>query len=175
MRLFLTLIVLQVGLWNYAQSEPEIANSKLDSSKSTITTKLNVPFGTISKLNVEIYDGDKLQRKEYQGVFLFKINSINDKPQNDTLLMTFLDETGQFANDDFELYKLTYGKSANSVSSKQVDKMKEKYVGKKFTLMAYETGQFSGMPKDYFKYRPIKADRSFHFQNYLIVVSSLTK
>ena len=175
MRHFLTLILLQVGLCSYAQTEPKLISSQLDSSKSAITTKLNIPFGTISKLSVEVYDGDKLQRKEYQGVFLFRVNSINDKPQNDTLLMTFVDETGEFANDNFELYKLTYGKSANSISSKQIDKMKEKYVGKKFILMAYETGQFTGMPKDYFKYRPIRADRSFHFQNYLIIVSNLTK
>ena len=175
MRHFLTLILLQAGLWSYAQTETKFISSQLDSSMSTITIKLNVPFGTISKLDVEIYDGDKLQMKEYQGVFLFRINSINDRPQNDTLLMTFVDETGQFANDDFELYKLTYGKSATSISSKQIDKMKEKYVGKKFILMAYETGQFTGIPKDYFKYRPIRADRNFHFQNYLIVVSNLTK
>ena len=89
--------------------------------------------------------------------------------------MTFVDETGEFANDNFELYKLTYGKNASSISGKQINKMKEKYVGKKFVLMAYETGQFTGMPKNYFKYRPIRADRNFHFKNYLIVVANLTK
>ena len=175
MRLFLLSILIQARLWSYAQTETKFVSDQLDSSKSIITTKLNVPFGTISKLNVEIYDGDKLEIKEYQGVFLFKVNSINDKTLNDTLLMEFVDETGQFANNNFELYKLTYGKSVGRLSSPKIDRMKKKYVGKKFILMAYETGQFSGIPNDYFKYRPIRADKYFHFKNYLIVVSNLTK
>ena len=174
MKFFLTFIFIQAGLWSQSQSMLEITYPRVDSSKSNIMTMLNVPFGTISKLNIEIYDGDKLQRKEYEGVFLFKINSINDKLLNDTLLMTFIDETGYFAKDKFELHKLTNVKNVNSPSSKELDKVKEKYVGNKFTLMAYESGQFIGLPQDYFKYRPIRANRNFHFQNYLVVVAKLT-
>ena len=149
--------------------------AQTDSSKSKVITKLNIPFGTIAKLEVIIYDGDSLQIKEYEGTYLLKLNAINDKQQNDTLLIKFVDETGEIANDNFELYKLIYKKTTNTISDKQVDKMKKKYVGRKLTLYAYETGQFIGIPKDYFKYRPIKADRNFHFENYLVIVSTLTK
>src|SRR5207247_300584 len=130
-----------------------------------------IPFGTIAKLDVDIYDGDSLQMKAYEGIYLLKINSINDKLQNGTVLLSFKDETGELANDSFGLYKLIYGKSANSISRKQIDENKKKYVGKKLTLMAYETGHFTGIPKDYFKYQPIRTDRNFHFEDYLIIVS----
>ena len=159
-----------------ANSQKQLGfSSQDDTSITNIKTKLNIPFGTITKLNIEIYDGDSLQMKGYEGTYLLKVNSVNGKTINDTLLLTFTDETEDLANDDFGLYKLTYGKAAKSLASSQVDKMKKKYVGKKFTLMAYETGHFTGMPNEYFKYRPIRADRSFHFEHYLVVVSILPK
>ena len=175
MRYFLTFILVFIGPWSYSQTQHTPINHQGDSSKTIISTKLNIPFGTIAKLDVEIYDGDSLQMKAYEGTYLLKINSVNGKQQIDTLLMTFEDETGGLVNDNFELFKLIYGKKTNSISDKQIDKMKKTYVGKKLTLMAYESGQFTGMPKDYFKYRPVQADRVFHFENYLVIVSSLTK
>ena len=175
MRHILTFILVLIGLWSYSQTQYTPISHQGDSSKASISTKLNIPFGTIAKLDVEIYDGDSLQMKAYEGTYLLKINSVNDKKQIDTLLMTFEDETGELANDNFKLYKLMYGKKANSISNKQIDKMKKTYVGKKLTLMSYETGQFTGMPKDYFKYGPSKAGRDFHFENYLVIVSGLTK
>lgn len=175
MRHFLTFGLILIGLWGNSQNQPVHTGSQEDTSKTTITAKLNIPFGTIAKLEVEVYDGDSLQMKAYQGTYLLKINSINDRKIEDTLLLTFIDETEELANDNFELYNLTYGKTARSITGKQIDKMKEKYIDKKLTIMAYETGHFTGMPEDYFKYRPIRADRSFHFENYLVVVSTLTK
>ena len=56
--------------------------------------------------------------------------------------MTFEDETEQVANDNFKLYKMIYARMPPSIPGKQIDKMKRTYVGKKFTLMAYETGHF---------------------------------
>ena len=175
MRYFLTFILVLIGLWSSSQTQYTPINHPRDSSKTSISTKLNFPFGTIAKLDVEIYDGDSLKMKAFGGTYLLKINSVNDKQQIDTLLMTFEDETGELANDHFKLFKLIYGKKANSISDKQIVKMKKTYVGKKLTMRAYETGQFTGMPKDYFKYRPIRADTDFHFENYLVIVSCLTK
>jgi len=175
MRHFLTFILVLTGLWSSSQAQYTPGNYQGDSIKTSIPTKLNIPFGTIAKLDVEIYDGDNLHRKGDQGTYLVKINSVNDKQQIDTLLMTFEDETEQLASENFALYKLVYGKKANSISNMQIDKMKKNYVGKKLTLMAYETGRFTGIPKDYFKYRPEVADKGFHFENYLVIVSILAK
>jgi len=173
MRHFLSLFLILIGLCGNSQTQPAHIGSQEDTSKTTITTKLNIPFGTIAKLEVEVYDGDILQVKAYQGTYLLKINSVNDKKINDPLLLIYIDETETLANDDVSLSELVYKKKASSLTDIQIEKMKEKYVGKKLTVMAYETGHFTGIPKDYFKYRPSVADRNFHFEHYLVVVSNL--
>jgi len=176
MKHFLSLFLILPAFWSNSQNQTSPSSSHGDTdTTATIATKLNIPFGTIAKLEVEVYDGDRLQMKSDQGTYLLKINSVNDRKIGDTLLLTFIDETEELAKDNFELYKLTYGKTAKSISDKQIDKMKKKYVGSKLTIMAYETGRFTGIPADYFKYRPARADKNFHFENYLVVVSNLTK
>jgi hypothetical protein len=40
--------------------------------------------------------------------------------------------------------------------------------------MAYESGNFTGVPNSYFDYQPVRQDQGFHFRHYLIVVSNLT-
>jgi hypothetical protein len=168
------LLILSFSLCVNAQKQTD-ASSQSDTSIISITTQLTIPFGTIARLEVEVYDGDSLQMKECEGDYLLKVNSVNGKPVNDTLLLPFIDETEHLANDDFSLYKLTYGKTAKSLTGTQIDKMKKKYIGRRLILMAYETGHFTGMPDNYFKYQPIRADMNFHFEHYLIVVSILTK
>ncbi|MEO6720070.1 MAG: hypothetical protein ABIN67_06875 [Ferruginibacter sp.] len=153
-----------------------------DSSKIILLSKLEIPFGTMSKLEVEIYDGDNLHWKAYEGTYLLKVNSINSKKINDTLILRFTDETETLANDCFSLYKLIYKKSGSPISDAQLNKMEKKYVGKKFTVMAYETGQFTGSPEKYFDYKPIVpgiphvfATHRFLFEHSLVIVSNLKK
>ncbi len=142
---------------------------------TSVEVLLNRPLGTLVKLQVEVFDGDLTQQKQYEGEYLFKIKSIDNKQTTDTILMSFKDETGKFSTNDFELYKNLYGKDTGILSSTQVDKMKKEYVGKVFNIVAYETGEFSGIPDGYFDYQPIRADMPFHFKNYLVVISDLTK
>lgn len=153
-----------------------------DSTKIIILPELGIPFGTMSKLEVEVYDGDNLHWKAYVGAYLLKINSINNNKINDTLILRFTDETETLASDNFSLYQLIYKKKVGSLSSAQLEKMKKRYVGKKITVMAYETGQFTGAPDKYFDYKPIVpgiphffATLPFHFQHSLVIVSTLSK
>jgi hypothetical protein len=152
------------------------------SAVTSIQTKLNIPFGTIAKLEVEIFDGDSLIRKGYMRCYMLKVNSVNGKVIRDTLLLKFFDESETIANDDKTLSTLTYGKQIDSISEKQINEMKKKYVGKKFKVMAYEIGQFEGVPDKYFDYKPIIpgvpqffANRGFLFVHSLVIVSNLTK
>ena len=181
MRHFLTIIFTLTCLWT--KSQIRLGTTVVeDSSKIIILAKLGIPFGTMSKLEVEVYDGDNLHWKAYEGIYLLKINSIDGKKINDTLILRFTDETETLANECFSLYKLIYKKSVSQISGKQLDKMEKKYVGKKFTVMAYETGQFRGSPDKYFDYKPIVpgiphffATLPFHFQHSLVIVSNRTK
>lgn len=156
---------------------PATSTSKPDADHSSLSIKedLKHHFGTLLKIEVEIFDGDLTQRKEYEGIYLFKIKTVDNKQTTDTILMRFRDETGKFPTDAFELYKYLYGKNAGSISSEQADKMKREYVGKVFSIVAYESGEFTGMPEGYSEYQGEKADMDFHFQNYLVVVADLTK
>lgn len=151
--------------------------SKQDADKSSLSIKqdLKHPLGTLLKMEVEVFDGDLTKLREYQGAYLFKIKTVDNKQTADTLLMTFRDETRKFPTNNFELYKYLYDKDTGSISSNQVNKMKKEYVGKIFNIVAYETGEFTGIPKGYFEYQEVKADKEFHFQNYLVVVANLTK
>jgi len=181
MKYFLTITFALLCLWTKSQirlgySLPD------DSSKIILTAKLGIPFGTISKLEVEVFDGENLHRKAYVGTYVLKINSINNKLVSDTLLLRFTDETETLASDDFALYQLVYKKKGSFVSSEQQEKAKKRYVGKKFLVTAYETGQFTGTPDKYFDYKPFKpgiphffATHRFLFEHSLVIVSNLTK
>ena len=146
-----------------------------------IQTKLNIPFGTIAKLKVEIYDGDNLKMKGYQDCYMLKVNSINGKVVKDTLLLKFVDDSKTLSNNDEDLCESTLGKSTDTITNKQFYEMKKKYVGERFTIMAYEIGQFIGVPEKYFDYKRIVpgiphvfSNRGFFFEHSLIVVSKLT-
>jgi UDP-glucose 6-dehydrogenase len=145
------------------------------SATTSLTAKLGIPFGTIAKLEAEIYDGYNFHDKGHEDMYLLKINSINGKIIKGILILPFDDETKTLANDVFSLYELIYKKKADEISEAQLAKMKKQYVGKKVTIMAYETGDFIGMPQNYQKYRLIRQDRGFIFMHNLIVVANLKK
>ncbi|MFT3844158.1 MAG: hypothetical protein QM725_03835 [Lacibacter sp.] len=148
---------------------------KISAPVASIKEKLNVPFGTIVKIKVEIVDGDTLRMKAYTRMFLFRVLSVGDKKLTTPAIIEFNDETGKFPNEMDGLYKYLYGKTSGSPSSKEEETMKKKYVGKVFEIIGYETGGFVGEPVDYYKYQPGKQDWSFHFKNCLIVIGLANK
>ena len=180
-QILLILINLSLSLAANSQKRLDLSFPK-KSALTSIQTKLNIPFGTIAKLEVEIYYGDSLVRIGYMGCYMLKVNSVNGKVIRDTLLLKFIDENETLANDDNTLSALTYSKAIDSLTEKQFHEMKKKYVGKKFKVMAYEIGQFEGVPDKYFDYKPIIpgvpqffANRGFLFVHSLVIVSTLTK
>jgi len=180
-QVILVLLPLVFSLTGTSQRRLDLSHPK-KSSETSIQAKLHIPFGTIAKLEVEIYDGDSVKMFAYQGCYMLKVNSVNGKIVKDTLLLKFMDEDATLANDDNALSALTYHKALDSLTDKQFYEMKKKYVGKKFKVMAYEIGQFAGVPEKYFDYKPIVpgvphifANRGFFFEHSLVIVSNLTK
>lgn len=174
MRYFLTIIFILTCSWTKSQEVP-ISGLPVGSPKITLTAKLGIPFGTIAKVEAQIFDGASLHSMGYQNVYLLKINYVNDKLIKENLLMEFTDDTGTLAHEDFGLYELIYKKKTEEITEEQLKKMKEKYVGKKLVLMAYETGEFVGLPDNYLKYMPITQDFGFSFQHHLVVVAVLKR
>ena len=156
-------------------STPKTSNKQEPvKSNPSIKELLNHPFGTLLKLSVEIIDGDSLERKGLASSFVFRVKSIDGIASSDTVLMEFKDETDKFPNDVVELSKYLYGDDRGRSSFDADIEMKKKYVGKQFDIVAYETGEFTGVPDEYFKYRPVRQDVGFGFKNYLIIVADLT-
>ncbi|HMC98693.1 MAG TPA: hypothetical protein VKH37_01020 [Ferruginibacter sp.] len=151
--------------------------SAQDTTRTILKVKewLPVPFGTIVKMTVEIVNGEKLNDKYHQSDFLFKVKTVDSVLLTKEVVIDFKDETSKFPGDEFALYKYLYGKDTGVITSPASKQMKKKYVGQEFTIMAYETGEFSGVPNGYFKYQPVRQDFGFHFRHYLIVVSNLPK
>lgn len=145
-----------------------------DNPNYSIKEELKHPFGTLLKLRVQIIDGDSLDSKELASSFVFRVESINSIPLSDSVLMEFKDETGKFPQDVIELSKYLYGDDRGRSSYDADREMKKKYVGKEFDIIAYESGEFTGIPNEYFKYQPVRQDVGFGFKNYLIIVSDST-
>jgi hypothetical protein len=140
----------------------------------TIHPYLKKPFGNIVKLEVEIVDGESLQEKYYQSSFLFRVFSVDSVALALPVVMEFKDETGRFPDDIFNLHRFLYKKKTGSINEDKAARMKKEYVGKRFYIMAYETGEFRGLPNGYFKYQPVRQDFGFHFKRYLVVVADKT-
>jgi len=173
MKHLLAFILILTCLWAKSQelSESDVGRGY----KPALAPKLGIPFGTVAKIEAEIFYGETLRRMAYQDIYLLKIKSVNGKMLNKTLLLRFEDETKSLANDEFALYELLYKKKPASLERKQINKMNEKYVGKKLTLMAYETGYFRGIPHNYPKDGRPMQDFGFCFEHYLEIISNLKK
>lgn len=144
--IFLALLSLFVIKANSQSHIP--TNQPGNTTDIIITPQLALQFGTIAKLEVEVIDGNTLPLRAYMGEYLLKVNSVNGKTSKDSVLLLFSDETGS---------------------------LKKTNAGQKLTLMAYESGNFTGVPDSYFKYQPVRQDVGFGFRHYLIVVANLTK
>lgn len=147
-----------------------------DTSKQECVVKeqLSRPFGTLLNLTVEIMDGEELNDKSHQSSFLFKVTEVENLKLNIPIIIEFKDETGKFPDTDFGLYKLHTEKKAGVLSQDEIKKINKEYVGKKFKVVGYETGEFKGVPDGYFKYQEVRQDYSFHFFNYLVVIADIT-
>lgn len=147
MRPILVTLLLLVTIKANSQSNTSI-NQPGNTTDFVIKPRLGIPFGTIAKLEVQFFDGDNLRLKAYRGTYLLKINSVNGKAVKDTVILDFTDETKSLIDAD---------------------------ATEKLTIMAYESGSFIGIPKNYFDYQPVRQDQGFYFRHNLIVVSNLTK
>ena len=80
-----------------------------EKSVNPINEKLGHPFGTILNVKVEIVNGENTM-KATQSLYLMKVVEVNNETINDTIIMTFTDETEEFSIDGFELHRHVYEK-----------------------------------------------------------------
>ncbi len=150
------------------------AQDSLHTGRQTATfiqPLLPVPFGTITRLTVQVIDGDQLHRKAYEGYYLLKVKEINGRLLTDTTILLFTDETGKLAVDNYQLYYLRIKKRKSSLHLDEINMIKRGYVGNLYDIVAYETGRFTGYPEGYFDYQPLQTGTPYHFEHRLNVIA----
>lgn len=163
------IVVLLLPLYSFTESHAQPASDS--SHVLSITPQLPTAFGAIVMVKAEIIDGASLMTKELQGEFLLKITKVDSLTLVTPLVMRFTDETGQWPNDLFALHELLYKRKVRSIDAEKSALIKKQYVGKTVNLIVYETGAFTGKPKDYHKYADIRQDVAFHFSNHLVIIN----
>lgn len=142
----------------------------------TIKEKLGKPFGTFIKLKVEILDGDSLHTKSGESTFLYKVISVDDEVLTEPVIMEFEDKTGKFPANDTEMHIYLEKMKNKELSKHQLNANIEMYVGSEYVIVAYETGEFSGLPYGgNYEFTLTPCGKGFHFRNYLVVLADLTK
>lgn len=139
--------------------------------------ELGHPFGTMLRLKVEVIDGREYSYKGSRSSYLMRVLEVNGEPMEEIHLFEFDNYYApEFAMDAFELYENIYRTETGSIDSKQRTEMNKQYVGKKYTILAYETGRYAGLPRDYGKYAITPGgEYQYHFKSYLMVVKDLTQ
>ena len=150
-------------------------STKVESSSNQIKEKLEHPFGTALKMTIEIVRGELLDAVYYGSSYVLKIKSVEGKSVGGNVILDFEDKTGHFPRNGFDLHKYLYGKEVGSMGRDTEERMNKEYVGRTYEVIAYESGEFTGIPNGYSNYIEPVADFGFHFKNYIVIVYDLTK
>ncbi|MBL7729568.1 MAG: hypothetical protein JNM88_00200 [Chitinophagaceae bacterium] len=141
------------------------------------TERLSRPFGTILTLQVEIFDGKVLNDNLHDGSFLFKIKSVDSIALPTPILMEFRDyriDSSYLPKDIIELYKYFYVNDSGLRSDQNRKKIESNYVGRKFTVVGYERGEFVGTPAGVWDYQT-GTNVPFHFRHIFVVIAVLSE
>lgn len=172
--LLCALAVLGVGSIAFSQDatgEPAITAGEL--SDRPVIGRLGVPLGTVTEIQAEIFAGRELRQKRYMSDYLLKVTHVAGKELARTRLLKFsvprIADVNLAAN-PFDLYELRNGKRATGLDDAQIVRLEEGYVGKTVRLVVYETGGFSGIPRNMPEGVTSWADVSFSFSTSLVVL-----
>lgn len=77
----------------------------------------------------------------------------------------------KLARDPFQLYELKTGNKIGRLDSNQIAELEKGYVGNEMRLAAYETGGYSGIPRDLPQDVPSWQDHSFAFSTSLVLLA----
>ena len=167
--------ILVSGMVAYSQDATEERPINTDElNKRPVVGELGLPLGTATEIHAEIISGRELRQKGYNSLYLLKVTRVAGKKMNNAPRLKFSIPSFvrvNLARHNFDLYELKTGEKTGSLSSKQIEKLEEGYIGKTVRLVVYEVGSFSGIPRNLPKDVPIWADFGFHFSTSLVVLA----
>ena len=158
-----------------AQSESAhkpIATSELN--ERTVLGKLGIPLGNATEIDAEIVSGRSLRQKRYQSAYLLKVTHVAGKKLDKSVTIEFSAPSFvsvRLPNHTLALHELKNGKQVGKLNSTQIEELENGYVGKLVRLVVYESGCFSGMPKNLPKDVPVWQDTVFYFSTSLNILA----
>ncbi|MDX2109176.1 MAG: hypothetical protein SFY80_02940 [Verrucomicrobiota bacterium] len=157
MKIFTTYMVLIAQLATVINPIKVIADDVKHDQCTTVTVdSLNIrgavigmlgePLGKVVTIDGEIIDGRTLRNKSYDGVKLLQVSEVNGQKLDKSRCIQFIWFT-----------------TANS-----------KKIKGRVKLIGYETGEYTGVPHEAFKYVDLVAAEGFQFVSTFIILKSLS-
>lgn len=134
---------------------------------------LGLPLGTVAEVQATIIAGSELRMKAYDGIYLLRVTQVAgrqlDTPVNiEFTVRPFGD--AKLPREASALYEMKTGNKATQLDSKEISELEKAYVGTQKRLLAFETGGYSGIPRDLPRNIFSWQDHSFAFLTSLIVL-----
>jgi hypothetical protein len=140
-------------------------------SQHPVIGNLGLPLGTPTEIEATIIAGRDLRMKEYENRYLLRITTVAGRTLPEPQVMDFsVRGSAHLAADASALHELKTGQESRAIDSDQIPKLEQDYVGKRVRLLAYETGRYSGIPRNLPKDFPVWQDHSFAFTTSLVVL-----
>lgn len=155
---------------NVPATQPTIASL----SEHPVVGLLGLPLGTATDIHATVIAGSELRLKRYDGIYLLRVTKVAGHPLGKPVNLEFAVpgfSNVRLACNAFDLYRLKTGKEAGQLDSKEIAELEKGYVGKERHLLVYETGEYSGIPRDLPQDAPVWQDHSFVFSTSLVVLA----
>ena len=149
----------------------------------SVVGRIGVHLGKAVVIDVVVAADDQSGSKAAEGHYFLKVKTVDGVPLKSDIYMRFEVRGSKLNNEDpfggesfsiptnpFELYRLKYGREAKELSSKDISDLEKGFIGRHYKLLAYETGGYSGIPKDLPPHYPVWQDHGFAFSSHLMVL-----
>ncbi len=111
--------------------------------------ELSVPLGTIVDLTAEVVSGNSLRWKYAEGRYLLRVIKVERHVLDHPVIMDFehwSPDPCDLACDDAEFQDVVRRKLKEGATQADVNAFASHYVGRKYRLVGFESGGFSGVP-----------------------------
>lgn len=135
-----------------------------------IIGRLGLPLGTVTMIEATIVDGDSLGTKPYGDTYLLRVTRVSQNTLASPPVMRFTARYCDLPNERSERYQQLYGDEPRVGTGGAVrSALDSNYVGRSYTLLAYEVGVFQGTP-DNLPTRYTWQDYGWFFHTSLVVI-----
>ena len=165
------------------QSEaPAIAKSRLSvrqlrNHKFELIGDPGLPLGTVAELTAVIVSAEELRpvtKGGGEGHYLLSVTHVDQRALKTPVVIEFSPHRmtePPLVNNAFALHEFKKGRKTGQLNSVQIKELESGYVNRTVNIVAYESGEFRGMPRNLPKGMGIWQDMSYHFENSLVVLS----